>query len=203
MSSLQSRGDRGCPTQETQAAHAVKQLLAPVALAMLLGAVGCASAGVEFRPYLRTMPQKPLLTRAVSVDRRDVPALAQAGGVIIGHISAHATGFGAHDALEERAAREAARRGGTHLVAEVPHTAEQREMMQLDLDYLVVRLADLRSLAQLSAHLQPHRGVHYQSDLVPDAETLVEAPVPPLAEVEQRAAVRVVDGRHLKPLPSP
>src|SRR5690349_22994455 len=72
--------------------------------------VGCASSGMEFRPYLRDMPHKPLLERAVSVDHRDVPALAQAGAIIIGHISAHGPGFDGPAALEESAAREAARR---------------------------------------------------------------------------------------------
>jgi hypothetical protein len=173
-------------------------------LALSLFASGCASSGVEFRPYLRAMPHKAMLTRAVSVDRRDVPALAQAGGVIIGHISAHGNGFGAFDLLEETAAVEAARRGGTHLVAETPPNAAQRETVRLELSFLVVRLADVEAMTQLSDRLQPHRGVHYQSDLVTDASERESIAPPALPSSEQSSAsVRVVDGSHLKPLQAP
>ncbi|HMI92906.1 MAG TPA: hypothetical protein VK509_16135 [Polyangiales bacterium] len=187
-----------------RARHRARLLWLPLAsaLAFALAGAGCASAGVEFRPYLSAMPHKPMLTRAVSVDRRDVPALAQAGGIIIGHISAHGTGYAARDLLEETAAVEAARRGGTHLVAETPRTAAQREVVQLDVSYLVVRLADVEAMAQLSLRLRPHRGVHYLSVLESDRSELEQIPAPDSAEPEHqpRVSVRVVDGRNLKPL---
>lgn len=169
---------------------------------------GCATAGLEFRPYLSAMPHGALLTRAVSVDRRDVPALAQAGAIVIGHISARGAGFSGPAALEEAASLEAARRGGTHLVVESRRSRGDQSTLRVELTFAVVRLTDLRAMSQLAAHLRPHRGVHYQGELVPSAAELeLAAPMPPAFDLESEpqpthaeVPIRVVDGRHLKPL---
>ena len=183
--------------------------LVALSLALLQG---CASAGLEFRPYLRSMPHSALLTRAVRVDRRDVPALAQAGAIVIGHISAYGAGFSGPAALEEAAEFEAARRGGTHLVVDSPRANDDRSRLQVELSFAVVRVTDMSALDKLAAHLRPHRGVHYEGDLPRTPDPLYAEPVAPelapsdggdpreVPREHARAGIRVVDGRHLKPL---
>lgn len=180
--------------------------------ALLLACIaGCASAGAEFRPYLRSAPHPAILTRAVTADRGDVRALARVGAIIIGNIKARGNEFAGAASVEEAAALEAAQRGGTHLVAEAASPSEARPARQpgspITLTFLVIRLANKAALAQLPARLQPRRGVHYVGRLAIDpteTESIAAAPQPvkPLATTEaSELPVHVVDGSHLKPLP--
>jgi hypothetical protein len=139
-----------------------------------------------------------------------VPALAQAGAIEIGHISAHGAGFSGPAALEEAAALEAARRGGTHLVVDGPQSTGDRARLRMELSFAVVRLTDFSAMSTLAAHLRPHRGVHYEGELPRASDPVYADPgVPELPPADAdtdpsrehaRAGIRVVDGRHLKPL---
>jgi hypothetical protein len=182
-------------------------LIALLLAGLLAGLTGCASAGAEFRPYMRPMQRQQILTRAVTAARSDVPSLTRAGAIIIGNITARGNGFAGPETVEEAAAVEAARRGGTHLVSENPTSNKPRVYSPgnpLVLEYLVVRLGDPHTMAQLPPRLRPHRGVNYDDNLAFDpAETdygLPPDPLPESEETDRPANVRVVDGRHLKPL---
>jgi hypothetical protein len=183
------------------------QSLAHIAL-LLACVAGCASAGAEFRPYLRATPHPAILARAISTDRSDVRALAHAGAIIIGNITARGNEFAGAASVEEAAALEAARRGGTHLVSEAATPSEARPAYKpgspITLSFIVVRLADEVALIRLPPRLRPRRGVHYVGRLViapTETESAAHAPQP-LAKAEAtEQPVQVVDGSRLKPLP--
>jgi hypothetical protein len=167
----------------------------------LVALAGCASVGAEFRPYQHSAPHPPMLDRAVIVQRKDVPDLARAGAIIVGNITAGGNGFSEQGAIIEAAAVEAARHGGTHLVVESPIGKHAYQpSAPVTLTFMVVRVGDINSLAQLSQRLQPKRGVNYQDQLAINWSEVEYTPPKPLANADPPVHEAVVDGSHVKPL---
>jgi hypothetical protein len=179
----------------------ISDLSRTLALATALAALaGCASVGAEFSPYPHSTPHPPMLERAVVVERHDVPDLARAGAIIVGNITAGGNGFADPHVVLDDAAREAAQRGGTHLVVETPLPRAYQPSAPVTLKFTVIRLGDINSMAQLPARLQPRRGVHYQGQLAINWSEVEYTPPKPLANAEPARPQTVVNGSHLKPL---
>jgi hypothetical protein len=202
-------GERAAVKCGARARCGARRSLLRVAL-LLVSVAGCATASAEFRPYSQSSPHPPSLTRAVTTERSDVASLAHAGAIIIGSITAKGNGFAGPDSVEQVAALEAARRGGTHIVAEAPGPSKAGPAYHpgatLTLTFVVLRLPDA-AFAQLPARLQPRRGVHYVRRLAPtstEAEHLPLTPLPdkPLAKANAPGPpVSEIDGSHIQPLP--
>jgi hypothetical protein len=167
----------------------------------LVALAGCASVGAEFRPYPQSASRPPMLDRAVIVHRKDVPDLARAGAIILGNITAGGNGFSEQGAIIEAAAVEAARHGGTHLVVESPIAKQPYQPgAPITLEFMVVRVGDINSMAQLPSRLQPKRGRNYQDQLAINWSEVEYTPPKPLANADLPAHEAVVDGSHVKPL---
>lgn len=83
-------------------------------LAILLPGTGCI-ASAEFTP--RSAQRNPPTTeRPIRVYEDDLGPLANAGGRVIGSISAKGNSFASYETLTDRAATETAENGGTHFI---------------------------------------------------------------------------------------
>ncbi len=80
--------------------------------------VGCAGTLVDFAPYSATAVKRPVTDSAVFAYAGDVPLLKKARGVLVGTVIMTGNAFTSRDDLRERALREAAARGGTHVFIE-------------------------------------------------------------------------------------
>lgn len=158
-----------------------------------LVAAGCASARTDFKPYSTTSPRPPVVADAVVATESDLKTLAAAGAVIVGTIRARGNGFAGADDLNEAAAVEAARHGGTHVVvgmslhedargrrlessggAKLPGTSSATFApgRTIELSALVLRLPDDANWYALPARLRPQRET-------PVAQAPAARPTPP------------------------
>jgi hypothetical protein len=109
------RADR---TTQALARRSVPAIMRGWAAGLLLVVAGCASVGTSFTPDKAEYRHgaSPQVSKAFLAYRGDLPALLEAGGVVLGQMEGNGNGFAGQGDVEERVRERAAEWGATHVV---------------------------------------------------------------------------------------